>query len=237
MIKLSLIVLVIIFCACGIYRQNVVNAPLMQQKGQTQLGGHISFNGLEGQAASAVTGRIALLANYQNTGTKIDNNNIYLNKHTFKEVGAGLYKKTEKGKVRETFLMVGTGTSKRTRMKPDSTGNLLIRKANYNRFVLQADFGNTGKKLEHALSSRLAAVHYYKIVDYTSNEFQNLSKFHIYAEEALTLRYRLLDFLAISGQACVTLPVKYSNSGNGYYEFSPFNASIGLIFYRSFLKP
>lgn len=216
----------------------MVNAPLLQQKGQTQISGHNSLNGLEGQAAYALTNKIAFLANYSDMGTKIENNNNYLNKHTFKEVGFGLYKKTETGRIREAFLMVGKGMSERTRIRPDNTGKLLSRKANYNRFVLQADFGNTRKKLEHALSPRLLGIRYYNIVDNTRSDYTALGNFHIYAEGAITLRYNLLKFLKISGQLCTTIPLISSIRGyNSYYEFSPFNVSIGLHFNINLVKP
>ena len=41
--------------SCGIYRQNVINVPLLQQKGQMQLSGHYSFTGYDVQAAIAIS--------------------------------------------------------------------------------------------------------------------------------------------------------------------------------------
>lgn len=35
--------------SCGIYRQNVVNAPLMHKIGQAQISGSVGFTGYEGQ--------------------------------------------------------------------------------------------------------------------------------------------------------------------------------------------
>ncbi|TDH26923.1 hypothetical protein EXU57_08955 [Segetibacter sp. 3557_3] len=239
MINYGLLGLLMGLSSCGIYRQNVVNAPLLQQKGHTQISGHNSFSGLEVQAAYALTKKLAVLANYGDMGTKIENsNNNYFNKHSFKEFGAGLYQKRETGRIREAFLMVGKGTSERTRIRPDSTGKSLSGKASYNRFALQADFGNTKKKLEHALSPRLLGVHYSNIVDNTRSDYKDLSNFHIYAEGAVTLRYNLLNFLQITGQFCATLPLIRSGGGyNYYYDFSPFNLGIGLLFNINLSKP
>ena len=58
-----------------------------------------------------------------------------------------------------------------------------------------------------------------------------------YAEGAVTLRYNLLKFLKISGQFCGTIPLISSIKGyNSYYEFSPFNVSIGLLFNINLIK-
>jgi hypothetical protein len=96
MMKYGLIVLLTGLTSCGPYRQNVVNAPLMQQKGQTQISGHVSFNGLEGQAAYALTNKIALLANYSDMGLQkkeYSSVNYEIKKHYFREIGAGVYRK------------------------------------------------------------------------------------------------------------------------------------------------
>ena len=239
MAKYSFMVLLIGLTSCGIYRQNVVNAPLMQEKGQEQIGGHIGFNGLEGQAAYALTNKIALLANYSDIGIQKEESSSRVRKHRFGEIGAGVYKKTTSGRVQELYFLAGKGMTARFVM-PGNSGGVMApssRKVDYNRFVIQADFGNKNKRFEHVLSPRLLAVHYYNIADDISHDYQNLSNFHIYAEGAFTLRYHILKGLMISGQACFTLPVKYARSENDYYEFSPINASIGLIFNKGLLKP
>jgi hypothetical protein len=214
----------------------VVNIPLMQQKGQTQLGGHVSFNGLDVQAAYALTNKIALMANYSDMGKKKEEYssiNYAVDKHNFKEIGAGIYKNTTSGKLREVYLLAGKGMTSHFVMGRNSAG--LISETNqqvdYNRFALQADFGNKNKKLKPVLTPRLLALHYYNIVDDTRSDNQNISNFHVYAEGTLSLQYPIRKFLTISGQASVTLPLTHGKGYNYYYEFSPFNASIGLIFH------
>ncbi len=242
MIKYSLIVLLMGLFSCGIYRQNVVNAPLMQQKGQTQLSSHISFNGLEGQAAYGLTNKIALLANYSDMGlkkTEYSSFNYETRKHHFKEIGAGVYKKTASGKIRELFVFAGKGMTSHFVMGKNSAGVISStnQEVEYSRFVVQADLGNKNKKVEYIITPRLLAVNYYSIEDNARSDYQNLSNFHIYAEGAVTLRYPILKFLMISGQACATLPLTHSGGYNYYYDFSPFNGSIGLIFNIHLLKP
>lgn len=221
--------------SCGIYRQNVINAPLLQQKGQTQISGHVSFNGLDGQLAIAPANHFAILMNYSDLGKNKNYN--YIDKHNFKEIGAGLFKTTKKGNAQEIFLLFGNGMTSHTAQLVNSAGILESQQVKYNRYVIQADFGNKQDKFEFALSPRLLGVHYYDIIDNIRNDYKDLSNFHIYAEGALTLRYHILKYLILSGQACATVPVIRSGGGyNYYYDFSPFNLSTGLIFNINFLK-
>jgi hypothetical protein len=149
-----------------------------------------------------------------------------------------VYKKTSSGKIRELFVFAGKGMTSHFVMGKDSAGVISStnQKVDYSRFAIQADFGNKNKKLEYILTPRLLAVHYYNIADNARSDYQNLSNFHIYAEGAVTLRYPIVKFLMISGQVCATLPLTHSRGYNYYYEFSPFNASMGLIFNIHLLK-
>jgi hypothetical protein len=214
----------------------------MEQKGQIQISGHVSFNGLEGQAAYALTNKIALLANYSDMGLQkkeYSSVNYEIKKHYFREIGAGVYRKTASGTIRELYVLAGKGMTSRFLMAKNAAGVISSsnQEVDYSRFVIQADFGNKNKKIGHVITPRLLAVHYYNIADDTRNDYRDISNFHIYAEGAFTLRYHVLKFLMISGQAVATLPLKYPKKGNNYYEFSPFNASIGLVFNIDLLKP
>lgn len=92
----------------------MINTPIFQQKGETQLGGHISFNGWEGQGAYALTNNLALLANYNDNGQQKRTHsayNIEEFRHNFAEGGAGFYHKTKRGKTIEVFALAGWGMS------------------------------------------------------------------------------------------------------------------------------
>lgn len=106
--KLFLILITFVsFSSCGIYRQNVVNVPMEQKKGQIQVGSHISFNGYDGQASYTATDKFTLLANYSAFGM---NENMFhtarntKEKHNFSEIGIGYYKKNRKGSVSDIFF-------------------------------------------------------------------------------------------------------------------------------------
>lgn len=225
------------FSSCGIYRQNVVNAPLFQEKGQTHLSGHISFNGLEGQLAFAPIKHFALLANYSDMGEDKINNGNYIDRHYFKEIGAGLFRTSANGNIQEIFLLFGNGMTSHISQNADSAGVYLSQKVKYNRYGIQADYGIKENNFEFVLSPRLLGIQLYDIVDNTRNYDNGISDFYICGEGAMTIRYNVMKFLKISGQGCVTAPLIHSGGGYSYFDdSSPFNFSIGLIFNINLIK-
>jgi len=230
------------FSSCGIYRQNVVNVPLMQQKGQTQISGHIGFNGYDGQAGYALTNNIAVIANYNNLGIKRDGSstNYSIDKHSFAEIGAGYYKKNKKELLTEFFLVAGNGMTSRFVTGGDTiVGHTPLfadfRKVYYNRFLIQADFGKLHGKFEYAFSPRIFFINYYNIEDNATDEYKHVSSSYLYSDIALTTRYNFAKYFKISGQVSLTIPL--TGYKVAYYEASPINGSIGLIINMNFFRP
>src|SRR5690349_10565716 len=104
---LLLIFICMLLSSCGIYRQNIVNFSAFQYNGQANISGHISFNGLEGQASLAVTDKIAIVGSYQDMGSKKRDN--YIDRHNFKEIGIGMFRKTKKDFLQDVFFLAGNG--------------------------------------------------------------------------------------------------------------------------------
>ena len=226
-------ILLLIFTSCGLYRQNVVNVPILKQKGQTQIGGHASFTGVDGQASYAITKNVALMANYSNIGTKkisYSSVNFSIDKHYFGEGGIGYFKKTSKDLFMDFFLIAGNGMTSNFVQGLDTVKKITTqyRQAFYNRYCFQVDFGRIKDKLEYAFTPRVMVVNYFNMSDSEVNTYKGLPDVYIYADMSLTLRYSLLKFLKLTGQLNATLPITGLKSG--YYEFSPFNCSLGLIF-------
>ena len=229
------VIILAVLSSCGIYRQNVVNVPLMQHQGQVQLGGHIGFTGYDFQASGALTKHIGLIANYSNTGT---NRNVYtpINydtfKHSFKEAGAGYYTKNPKGLISEYFLIFGKGISSREGaggVAPDVLPGpyKYSRSANYNRFLFQADFGKSIDKLEYSFSPRIFVLNFYNITDSQNDAYKQLPNTFVWTDYALTMRYMIIKNIKIAGQITFTIPLTGYKAG--YYEASPVNGSIGLL--------
>ncbi len=223
--------------SCGIYRQNVVNTPLLQQKGQAQISGSVGFTGYDGQLAYAMTKKIAIIANYSDLGTKQINyssENYTINKHNFYEMGVGCFKKNKSALTSEYFLIAGKGTTSRynqgldTSMKISST----FQKVTYNRFCFQADYGKTIRKWEYIVSPRIMLLNYYNISDNSTDTYKDLPATYLYADITGSVRYNFLKYFKIYGQLNFTIPA--TDFKPSYYEFSPFNCSIGLLVNMNF---
>lgn len=217
--------------SCGIYRQNMVNTPLLEEKGEAQITGYAGFTGYGAQLGSALTKKIALIANYSNTGTKRVNYssvNYTIDKHNFLEMGTGYFRKNKAEFISEYFILAGKGTTSRYYQGLDTAQKIIntFQQVSYNRFCIQADFGKIDHKWEYAISPRLIVINYYNISDNSTDRFKNKPDTYLYTDLAGTLRYTILKHLKISGQVNLTLPVTGFNSS--YFAFSPFNCSMGM---------
>jgi hypothetical protein len=228
--------------SCGIYRQNVINVPLLQQKGQVQLGGHYSFTGYDVQAAIAISNKLAILGNYNSTGKKETNyslTNYTRFNHDFYEFGGGHFRKSSKGLISEYYLLIGKGTTTESGAGGDNiVGHTAPytykRNANYLRYMVQVNFGKSKNKFEYAISPRLFIIDFRNIVNTENNTYLTLPHTFLWTDIAFTIRYCPTTYLKLSGQISGTIPI--SGLKAGFYEASPFNCSLGLIFNLNTLR-
>lgn len=231
--RLALVLFAILaISSCGIYRQNLTNVPLMQQKGQTQMSGSIGYNGYDLQMALALTNKIAVLANYSDLGSKREDYsylNYTIDNHHFYEIGMGCFKKNTSGLISEYFFNVGKGMTSHFYQGMDNSQKLTskFQEVSYNRFCFQADFGQIKNNWEYAISPRILLVNYYNIYDNNTQSYQNEPSTFLYADMTSTVRYKFLRYFKIYAQVNATLPITGFNSA--YYSFSPFNANIGFM--------
>lgn len=225
-----------ILTSCGFYRQNVVNVPLFQEKGQIQAGGHIGCTGYDGQFGFSVTDKIAIVGNYNsnNKTTNYSATNYSHFNHQFYEFGLGHFRKNSTGLIHEYFFNFGQGNS----MMSGAGGDTIyghtapysfIRSAKYTRIMLQADFGKIVRNFEYALSPRLFVLDFHSVIDTENTSYQTIPHTFLWSDLAFTFRYCPIPFLKLSGQVSCSLPV--TGLKQAYYEASPFNASFGLVFY------
>jgi hypothetical protein len=232
----------IAFYSCGIYRQNVVNTPLFQQKKQTQIAAHVGFTGLNAQASYALTNHIGMFANYCDMGTKrtsFSTINYSIDKHNFGEIGAGYYHNNKTGFTYEIFLVAGNGMGSNFSAGGDTIPGHTkpfenFKKANYNRFLIQADFGLSEGQFNFALTPRIFVLQYYNITDTESDIYKTISNRYLCSDLALTGQYKMYKNLILSAQMGVTRVI--AGQKIGYYEYSPFNCSIGFILHLNFSK-
>ena len=243
MIKYIFILLVsILLSSCGLYRQNVVNTPLFQQQKQTQIAAHIGFTGLNAQASYALTNHIGMFANYSDIGTKrtsFSTINYTIDKHNFGEVGFGYYNNTKTGFICEFFLVAGKGMGSHYSAGGDTIAGHTppykdFKKANYNRFLIQADLGKSFGQFNFAISPRIFVLQYYNITDTQSDIYKHISNTYLFSDLALTGQYKMYKNFIVSAQIGVTAAI--AGQKIAYYEYSPFNCSIGFILNLNFSK-
>ncbi len=225
------IILMTLLNSCGIYRQNVVNTPMFQEKGQIQLGGHVGFAGYDGQAAFAFTNKIAVMGNYcfTNQATSYSSTNYTKLNHQFYELGLGHFRKSSKNLIHEYFIIVGQGsTSMNVASMSSGVQNYDLRSAKYTRIMLQADFGRITNKFEFGVTPRLFLINYFSNVDTQNNAYLTIPHRFVWSDLAFSIRYSPSKYFKIASQVSCTLPI--TGLKNGYYEASPFNASLGVIF-------
>jgi hypothetical protein len=224
--------------SCGLYRQNVINVPIVQKKGQLQVGSHLSLNGcFDGQASFTPTNKLTLLANY--SAYVFRNGDVFRNienvngNHHFIEVGTGYYQKKKNGRINDIFLLVGNGyTSKSIQTRDTLLGsvksNTNTQAVNYNRFVLQADIIKKYKNNSIAFTPRILAVNYYNAKDDGTNIGAHNSNTYFYTEGAMTFGVNAFRSIYINGQIGLTVPI--TGGSLAFYEFSPINCSVGLTY-------
>ena len=224
-------ILMMVLNACGLYRQNVVNVPLFQEKGKLQVGGHASFTGYDAQMAYAFSKKFAVLGNYSVCSNSMNFSSTNFSKlnHQFYEFGFGHFRKTSKDLIHEYFIVVGQGSTNLQTSSTNSLGSLLdVRSANYSRVTFQADFGKIKNKFEFAVTPRLFYINYYSNVDTQGDAYKTIPHAFLWSDLAFSFRYSPIKFLKIASQVSCTLPI--IGIKNGYYEASPFNASLGVVF-------
>ena len=231
----------ILLSSCGIYRPNVINVPLIQQKKMLQLGGHASFTGIEAQGSYSINNKIAIMGNfnYRPTKTKTySHNNFTTYKHHFAEVGIGYYRNLPRNRVFEIFILAGQGSTYTfdSFLKRGDWATEIF-KGKYNRFLLQTDFGWIKNKWRLAISSRIFMLEYFDVVD-TAKDYSGIifTKNQLYAEGAFTLHFRISKHFDISSQLGMYVPLIDDLVNFDLERNSGLNTSLGLWYNFDFSK-
>ena len=105
--------------------------------------------------------------------------------------------------------------------------NFDVRSAKYARWLLQADFGKVKNKVQYVLTPRVFWINYFDHMDTQDPSYLTIPHAFIWSDLAFSVRYSPFKFLQIASQVSITIPL--SGSKYGYYDASPLNASIGLV--------
>jgi len=216
-----------------VYVPNTRNAPLLSKAGEFQTAMQFGTNGLDLQAAVAVTNNLAVMGNYsygnRNTDTLYDNSNKEnFHKHKFYEGAIGYYRNDDMFCF-EIFLGYGRGEgTSYGHYSLFSTSEDRFVTGKYDRYFIQPSFGIKKKFISVAFTPRFSMVDFSEFSASSSStpETVNLEP-KMFVEPAVTARFNFLDnrFFA-SIQIGVSTPL----ADNVIFDYEPFNVSTGLGF-------
>ena len=146
-----------IFTICGcatVYVPNVVNTPLLSNKGELQVSANLGTSGFDPQFAYAITDNIGLMLNGSFANRTSDSTSDF-HKHSFVETGVGYYTSVGENGRFETFGGLGFG-----KLSAELDNNLWKSYADVStlRFFIQPTIGASSSIFDGSLSSRMVMV-------------------------------------------------------------------------------
>lgn len=155
--------ILLIICSCSIaYTPNVINAPLLGEKGDVTASAHVGASGLDIQAAGAVTDHLGLMANTSFIFNQADH------QHNFVELGTGYFTKIGSNGRFETYGGLGFATYFRDKnTSPDIIETV---KGTYTRAFLSPSIGASSEIFQGSLTTRLVVLRFYE-GENRANEF------------------------------------------------------------------
>jgi hypothetical protein len=206
-----ILVLTLLLSSCAPeYIPNVINTPLLHNKGELQVSASAGISGFDPQAAYAVTDNFGLMLN-ASFSNRSSNTGSDFHKHNFVEFGLGYYKVFEEYFCFEVYGGGGFGNNQ----GKYTTGWGISESNNEStRFFVQPAIGISTEFVDLALASRLAQLSIHS----DEGHFRDL-----YIEPALVLKlgYQYLKFIT---QVGFSVPI----NDNFEIDYQPFIFSIGL---------
>ncbi|MDD4150901.1 MAG: hypothetical protein PHE33_12825 [Bacteroidales bacterium] len=202
---------VFILNSCApLYVPNVVNAPMLREKEELNVSGHLGISGFDAQGAYAVTDNFALMVNGSYLNSTSDSTSNY-HKHIFVEAGIGYYKPIKKHFIFDVYGGYGIG-----KIHAFSTGLFSAYSNTYvNRFFVQPSFGFTSSYFEAAITPR-------SVVVFANDKTKPMTGFFI--EPTLILKAGAPNLKFVAQLGLSFLINKYEND----FDYQPFIVSIGL---------
>jgi hypothetical protein len=204
------VILILNSCAPA-YVPNVLNAPMLTNKGEVQAAIHAGTSGFDPQFAYAITNHVGVMLNSSFMNSTSDSSNSY-HKHQFVEFGAGYFTNFARRFKFETFGGAGFG---KLQAEYDNASWISRSDVKLTRFFIQPTLGITSKVVDFGISTRFVAVN---MVQETVNNAGFL------LEPAVTLKLGW-DHIKAVAQVGVSLPL---NEAHIEFNYQPFLISLGL---------
>jgi len=208
--------LILLAASCApAYVPNVINAPLLTNKGEFQASVHTGTSGFDPQFAYAITNNIGIMANASFLDMTSDTTSTadFYHRHFFVEFGPGYYKNLKHGFKFETFTGYGFG-----KIESEYENSLWSDRSEVSttRFFVQPTFGYTSKLVDLGLSARLV------FVNFEQNSVENAG---VLIEPAFTAKLGW-DHVKIVGQIGLAYPLSEEDIN---FTFQPGLFSLGLM--------
>lgn len=211
----AIFVLTISSCAPA-YIPNAINAPLLNNKGETQLSFHGGMGGLDEQTSFAVSKNIALMANFNYLNDTKDSDQTY-HKHIFGEAGIGYYFKSNSKIHFETFAGFGLG---KVDVKTYFWSSEIITKCQNKRIFLQPTVGFSSELVDFSFTPRFV----YVIMKPEYLQYSTVNYPFLEPTVAFRLGYKYFFFTSQFG---ISLPLTKLNN-NDWFNYQPIIFSIGI---------
>lgn len=231
----ALLVLLLIVAATGcapVYIPNTAHTPMLREQGEVQVGGFATSNGLDAQAAVALTDRLGVVGGYSFSGEpSVDcpdldcpNAPSDYRRHEFAEVGVGYTERSDDHLGLEFFAGYGRGKAKAVDTYyffPFGEEEVLA-EGRYNRYYAQPGVFYDDDWLQLSLTGRVSAVRFYELQ--SSEAFWSKGTTDIFFEPASTVRAGPDPFV-FTVQTGLAIPL-FARSD--LYDYQPITISIGL---------
>jgi hypothetical protein len=203
---------VILFKSCApAYIPNVVNTPMLGDRGEFQAAVYTGSSGFDAQAAFAITDNVGLMLNGSFADRTSDSTDNF-HKHQFVEFAPGYHTKLGQSGRFETFLGFGTGKINALYGAGlwDSRSNV-----NYNRIFLQPAIGTATDYFDGSFAMRFVYVDLFQ---------EDKSNYGLFFEPVVTakLGYKYVKAVAQFG---FSIPI---NGDHVQFNYQPFIFSLGL---------
>jgi len=211
------VIVVSIMTSCSPeYVPNMVNSPMLSNRGEFQASIATGTSNFDAQTAFAITDNIGIMVN-GSFGNETNDSTDDFHKHAFVEAGIGYFEKIgSKGRYE---IYGGYGTGKVEGYYETSLFDSQITEAKYNRFFVQPGIGISTGIYDGSFSPRFAVVQ----MDPNGADFRT-GKYNLFFEPVITSKvgFKYVKFIFQFG---VSVPFGDENLN---YDYQPFIMNIGL---------
>ena len=208
------VIFIVFFASCTppVYLPNSLNAPLLEEEGDFNIGLNGTNGGYDFQTSRAISDNVGFMIN----ATYLNDTKLYsYRKHKFGEFGIGFFSHPDKYLVQEIYFGAGLGkNSIKEPMLFDSEDARIS--ADYIRLFVQPNFGVCTEGFEGGFSMRTCYINFHK-VNFSNIDFKRTK---ILFEPVVFLRF---------GPPFLQFETQFG------YSLEPFKNPTEIVFYDEFI--